>query len=144
MAFPIQLFSNWIWWEFAAVFWGFSIGVILPHLIIYTWAWFPIRQVALRVFAWSIFMANLDSLMIETLPMLYAVDHVAVPLVFFYLGTSGSGIIGLPQDVTWLDAPKRLQALREAVLGKPTSAQERSCWSLLKVLPPKPHFCDSC
>jgi hypothetical protein len=88
-------------------------------------------------------MANLDSLMIETLPMLYAVDHVAVPLVFFYLGTSGSGIIGLPQDVTWLDAPKRLQALREAVLGKPTSAQERSCWSLLKVLPPKPHFCDS-
>lgn len=130
----MDLFNNVVLWEYAAAFWGFSIGAILPHLIIYTWAWFPVQQIPLRVFAWSILVGKVGPLLYGW-PTFYAIDHVVVPLIFYYLGTMGSGIIGLPQDATWLEASKKLQTIRLAALGRPISDshQQQLYWSLPKV-----------
>lgn len=112
---------------------GVSIGLILPQLVVYTWAWFPPNRVGVCMFTWAVFGPQLAT-MVSKITGVVAKGTFGIimrlltgcligPSIFYFLSLHGSDAMGLPTEVPWLDSPSKLHYAQGAALGKVSSRQ---------------------
>lgn len=103
---------------------GVSIGLSLPQLVMYTWSWYPPSQIPVRMFAWTVLPAQLLLLLNMIYLGLDSTTRTAfgivsiIPALLCHFGVVGSGLLGAPTDVSWLDAPRKMHLVRNAAAAK--------------------------
>lgn len=110
---------------------GVADGALLPAFAVFTWSWFPPHQVPARMLLWTLLGPVVGAVLGFSNPALkgefwvYVLDSVFFPVLCFVLATVGSGLIGRPREVSWLDAPKKILFDHRAATHK--YANENKC-----------------
>lgn len=118
---------------------GFSSGLIIPQLVLYTWSWFPAGQVPVRTLAWSVLASRAIKLFapIQDSDIRILGIRLLIPILLYHVGVAGWGLIGSPSEVSWLDAPTRLHLARRAAADKYRNDRQKEGvkYSMVRILP---------